>query len=115
MPTNPDKATFPEDGHAVAPVVAVILMVAITVVLGAVVFVLVNNLSKAPDPTPGMGFTQSDAARTLTVVKIDSGSALYYATDVGDEGLGFTSSNSICRPDTVNGSDIANNIPVSAG
>ncbi|HUR25979.1 MAG TPA: archaellin/type IV pilin N-terminal domain-containing protein, partial [Candidatus Thermoplasmatota archaeon] len=38
---------FKQNDEAVSPVIGVILMVAITVVLAAVVFVLVSNLGKS--------------------------------------------------------------------
>src|SRR5437867_2777161 len=58
---------FRSDEEAVSPVVGVILMVAITVVLAAVVFVLVNNLGKGSSAKPTIGFLQDQTAHTLTV------------------------------------------------
>jgi flagellin-like protein len=51
---------FAQADDAVSPVIGVILMVAITVVLAAVVFVLVSNLSK------GTGNANEDAAVTMS-------------------------------------------------
>lgn len=57
------------ENEGVSPVVGVILMVAITVVLAAIVFVLVNNLGHGTNNanTPQMGFAQDNAAKSLTV------------------------------------------------
>jgi flagellin-like protein len=59
---------FKANDEAVSPVIGVILMVAITVVLAAVVFVLVSNLSKSSNSAPTVSFTADDTAKTLTVV-----------------------------------------------
>jgi len=59
------------DDQAVSPVVGVILMVAITVVLGAVVFVLVNGLGKGTESAPNITFTMDQASRSLTVARSD--------------------------------------------
>ena len=61
--------TLRNDEEAVSPVIGVILMVAITVVLAAVVFVLVTKLSGSGNqntPVIGFGFDDSNA-RTATV------------------------------------------------
>ena len=63
---------FAKNEEAVSPVIGVILMVAITVVLAAVVFVLVSNLSKSSNSAPSVSFTADDTARTLTVVSAPS-------------------------------------------
>jgi flagellin-like protein len=58
---------FKANDEAVSPVIGVILMVAITVVLAAVVFVLVSNLSKGNDAAPTMGITADDSANKFTI------------------------------------------------
>jgi flagellin-like protein len=64
---------FKQDGEAVSPVIGVILMVAITVVLAAVVFVLVSNLSKNSNTTaPNVTFQQDQTAHKLTIVSADA-------------------------------------------
>lgn len=60
---------FVQADEAVSPVIGVILMVAITVVLAAVVFVLVSNLGEGSEAAPDMGFTADDTAATATVVR----------------------------------------------
>lgn len=62
---------FARDENAVSPVIAVILMVAITVVLAAVVFVLVSDIGVNPPP-PSIGFTVDSVEDTLTVTTIST-------------------------------------------
>jgi archaeal type IV pilus assembly protein PilA len=64
---------FKQNDEAVSPVIGVILMVAITVVLAAVVFVLVSNLGKGSEKAPNVSFNKDSSARTLTVVQADPG------------------------------------------
>jgi flagellin-like protein len=64
---------FAKNEEAVSPVIGVILMVAITVVLAAVVFVLVSNLSKNSNTAaPNMTFNQDNSGHKLTVVSADA-------------------------------------------
>ncbi len=63
---------FKNAEEAVSPVIGVILMVAITVVLAAVVFVLVSNIGGDSESTPSMSFQKSESANTLTVVSADT-------------------------------------------
>lgn len=52
------------DTNAVSPVIGVILMVAITVVLAAIVFVLVSNMQQPIDSAPRIAFSkESDGIR----------------------------------------------------
>ena len=60
--------SFRNADEAVSPVIGVILMVAITVVLAAVVFVLVSDLGGDTENTPTMSFDKNEGADTLTVV-----------------------------------------------
>jgi flagellin-like protein len=61
---------FQRSDQAVSPVIGVILMVAITVVLAAVVFVIVGRLSsQSSSTTPASSFTRG--TRTLTVAQAD--------------------------------------------
>lgn len=65
---------FVQADEAVSPVIGVILMVAITVVLAAVVFVLVSNLSKTSDKSEDAAFTASSpVAREIHVTMIKMG------------------------------------------
>jgi archaeal type IV pilus assembly protein PilA len=67
---------FRQDDEAVSPVIGVILMVAITVVLAAVVFVLVTRLSgDEASTTPNFGFTPDNAAKTIRVTTADPGTS----------------------------------------
>lgn len=61
------------EDDAVSPVIGVILMVAITVVLAAVVFVLVSNLSEGGDQAPTVGFQKDESADRLNVISADNG------------------------------------------
>ena len=58
---------------AVSPVIGVILMVAITVVLAAVVFVLVSNLSDADAQVPQMGITRDERNDQVKIIRADLG------------------------------------------
>lgn len=63
--------------EAVSPVIAVILMVAITVVLAATVFVLVNGISSKGKTPPSVNFDPtSDNAANDVIVKFTSGEKL---------------------------------------
>ena len=63
---------FKANDEAVSPVIGVILMVAITVVLAAVVFVLVSNLSKNSNSSaPSMTFNQDRSSHYLQVISAD--------------------------------------------
>lgn len=59
---------FVQADEAVSPVIGVILMVAITVVLAAVVFVLVSNLSKSGQKAPDVAFSTDETADRITIV-----------------------------------------------
>jgi archaeal type IV pilus assembly protein PilA len=58
---------FVQETEAVSPVIAVILMVAITVVLAATVFVLVQDLGGQNTAAPAFTLQPNEAAGTLTV------------------------------------------------
>lgn len=61
-----------KDERAVSPVIAVILMVAITVVLAATVFVLVSDIGTQP-AGPQVSFVRDNAAKSLTVSGVSDG------------------------------------------
>lgn len=62
------------DENAVSPVIAVILMVAITVVLAATVFVLVSDIDKNnASPAPQIAWREDQQADTLTVQQAPTG------------------------------------------
>jgi archaeal type IV pilus assembly protein PilA len=63
---------FVRNEEAVSPVIGVILMVAITVVLAAVVFVLVSNLGKSSSSAPTFVVQRDDATDRLSVTSADS-------------------------------------------
>lgn len=73
---------FRRDDEAVSPVIGVILMVAITVVLAAVVFILVNDLGSSEEDAPDMGFSKDNDAGTITIVKAPSGSNILDWSDL---------------------------------
>ena len=62
---------FKQNDEAVSPVIGVILMVAITVVLAAVVFVLVSNLGEGSEAAPNISFNKDSGALTLTVIQAE--------------------------------------------
>jgi len=65
---------FTANDEAVSPVIGVILMVAITVVLAAVVFVLVSNLSKGGSQSaPTLAISTDDTADRLIITSAASG------------------------------------------
>jgi len=59
---------FAKDKTAVSPVIAVILMVAITVVMAAVVFVLVSDIGGQNESAPNIGFTKEGDGLMVTSV-----------------------------------------------
>lgn len=63
---------FKQNDEAVSPVIGVILMVAITVVLAAVVFVLVSNLGADSETAPAISWNKDEATDRLTVVTASS-------------------------------------------
>lgn len=70
---------FLNDDEGVSPVIAVILMVAITVVLAATVFVLVNDLGKNVGSTgPALGLVSDSAGSSTSkwTVKVSSATQL---------------------------------------
>ena len=65
---------FGKNDEAVSPVIGVILMVAITVVLAAVVFVLVSNLGKGSgSAAPNIQFSKDDTTDRLVITTAESG------------------------------------------
>ena len=64
--------TFRTQEEAVSPVIGVILMVAITVVLAAVVFVLVSNLSDTDSAAPTMGMSKSESNDRINIISADN-------------------------------------------
>lgn len=63
---------FKQNDEAVSPVIGVILMVAITVVLAAVVFVLVSNLGGDSNTAPAISWNKQETSNTLSVVTASS-------------------------------------------
>lgn len=83
MKHNTKKASLQQNENAVsrlqerrrltgAPVIGVILMVAITVVLAAIVFILVQNLSEKPADRPTVAFTKQSPTSYM-VASADTG------------------------------------------
>ena len=62
---------FKSADEAVSPVIGVILMVAITVVLAAVVFVLVTKLSgNQNEDAPDLSFAKNETQDSLTLISV---------------------------------------------
>lgn len=89
---------FRKNDDAVSPVIGVILMVAITVVLAAVVFVLVSDSGSDAAATPQASFTtdRSGTGGEIRVVKITQG-----PIDVDD--IAITPASGTCTYYAVNG------------
>lgn len=69
------KKTFRRADTAVSPVIGVILMVAITVVLAAIVFVLVSQLSEGTEKAPDLalnGQRETNGTYNYTVISVDA-------------------------------------------
>jgi flagellin-like protein len=81
---------FKQNDEAVSPVIGVILMVAITVVLAAVVFVLVSNLGKGSEKAPNISFSKDETGDKISVISADAGLLLSHfsikASAAGDCG-----------------------------
>lgn len=68
------RQPFPAGQEAVSPVIGVILMVAITVVLAAVVFLMVRNLAGDPgEAAPSMSLQALDGGDSFRVLKAPAG------------------------------------------
>jgi flagellin-like protein len=93
------KAIIRKDEDAVSPVIATILMVAITVVLAAVLYVMVSGLITSPGSTPkAMGVSISQAANgnwTALFSNVPTGltSANTFLTIIGSGGNSTTLTN----------------------
>lgn len=78
---------FANADEAVSPVIGVILMVAITVVLAAVVFVLVNNLTGDTEAGEDVAFlADSPRAEVVTISMITEGANAPYELDTSADG-----------------------------
>lgn len=102
---------FRNADEAVSPVIGVILMVAITVVLAAVVFVLVSGLSgDQKDQAPSVTFAKTEApdglGATFQVVAADSTAGEW----TGYELLQAGSTTTTCTPLPTSGAVTAGNI-----
>ncbi len=82
--------SFSKADEAVSPVIGVILMVAITVVLAAVVFVLVNDLGSGADSAPTMGFSADEGDDRLNVDKAPQGTVPWSDMALGVQGSSVT-------------------------
>ena len=94
---------FRQNDEAVSPVIGVILMVAITVVLAAVVFVLVTKLAgNQKEQAPTISFSRVDASSTtggtLTVVSVQGPAITWGEVCVKGNGAnaGPAGSSSLC-------------------
>lgn len=74
VPVERADRPLSKDTAAVSPVIAVILMVAITVVLAATVFVLVSDIApKQSNVSPQIAWREDQSADTLTVLQAPTG------------------------------------------
>jgi flagellin-like protein len=93
---------FVQADEAVSPVIGVILMVAITVVLAAVVFVLVSNLSKTSDKAEEAATTSrspSTGVLEITMVKVGDHGPYNFTADSTDPNYAVISVNGVeCDP-----------------
>lgn len=81
--------------RAVSPIIATILLVAITVVLAAVLYILISGLTKGPGNTPlGTAFgwgTASNITSTAAVTGCTTGKSCY-SLEIASAGGGITTS-----------------------
>jgi flagellin-like protein len=97
---------FKKNNEGVSPVIGVILMVAITVVLAAVVFVLVNNLSHNAAHAPiNLGVTRS-SDNSFSITQIED-SISYANLTIKDNG--------VVQSYTVNGVSPSSSAKIVAG
>ncbi len=87
--------------RGVSPIIATILLVAITVVLAAVLYILISGLTKGPGNTPiGSAFAIG------TVAEATAGANYYYNATVQSASSGMTWSNMIFQVQSSGGSVI---------
>ncbi|MGB0653269.1 MAG: archaellin/type IV pilin N-terminal domain-containing protein [Thermoplasmatota archaeon] len=72
MKANRKARMLTDDEEAVSPVIGVILMVAITVVLAAVVFVLVSDLGSDSETGAAMKFQKDESDDQIKVVSAEN-------------------------------------------
>ena len=88
--------------RGVSPIIATILLVAITVVLAAVLYILISGLTKGPGSTPiGSAFSIG------TINEQSAGANFYYNSTVQTASPGMTWSNMIFQVQTSGGSVLA--------
>ena len=97
---------FKQNDEAVSPVIGVILMVAITVVLAAVVFVLVSNLGEGSESAPNISFNKDSADRTLTVVQAEDAEWGDFAISPDDDCTAMRGGNTLTATDTIEAGDV---------
>lgn len=85
--------------RGVSPIIATILLVAITVVLAAVLYILISGLTKGPGSTP-----LGTALALGTINEANAGSNYYYNTTVQTASGGMTWGNMIFQVQTSTGS-----------
>ena len=101
---------FNNNDEAVSPVIGVILMVAITVVLAAVVFVLVSNLGEGSESAPNISFNKDSGDATLTVIQAEDSNWNDFEVDGCDSltssgGFETTIADGIAATDSVEAGD----------
>ena len=88
--------------RGVSPIIATILLVAITVVLAAVLYILISGLTKGPGSTP-----LGTALAFGTINEASAGANFYYNTTVQTASGGMTWSNMIFQVQSTSGSTVA--------
>jgi len=88
--------------RGVSPIIATILLVAITVVLAAVLYILISGLTKGPGNTPiGTAFALGN------INEQSAGANFYYNTTVQSSGSGMTWQSMIFQVQTSGGASAA--------
>jgi len=88
--------------RGVSPIIATILLVAITVVLAAVLYILISGLTKGPGSTP-----LGSALAIGTVLEANAGANYYYNTTVQTASGGMTWGNMIWQVQSSGGTVLA--------
>jgi flagellin-like protein len=105
---------FKQNDEAVSPVIGVILMVAITVVLAAVVFVLVSNLGKGTEAAPNLGATSDDTNSKIQINTAPNGLTWDKFKLKADKAV-VSYLNHAADGGATSGTDLAANTPTAAG
>ena len=106
------------DDRAVSPVIGVILMVAITVILAAVIGTFVLGLGDSVNTNAQAGITYDAGSDTVTVNSLGSGTVGVYCTgsdDTDSSGSDTTTSNTVGVGGSIDGCSGDNVVAVGDG